>query len=152
MKRGWQAATAALLVIFAFFAYESLALSLRDALGPGPGFFPFWLAVIGAVLALVLLGQLRTGRTSIDAGTLSFDRAGSRSVLWVLGGLIAATALLEVLGFRLVMLLLLAYLLVLLGVRNWLAIGVFALAGSIGVFHAFFDLLKVPLPVGVFGL
>jgi len=152
MKRGWQAATVALLVIFAFFAYESLALSLRDALGPGPGFFPFWLAVIGAVLALVLLGQLRTGRTSIDAGTLSFDRAGSRSVLWVLGGLIAATALLEVLGFRLVMLLLLAYLLVLLGVRNWLAIGVFALAGSIGVFHAFFDLLKVPLPVGVFGL
>jgi len=152
MKRGWQAATVALLVIFAFFAYESLALSLRDALGPGPGFFPFWLAVIGAVLALVLLGQLRTGRTSIDAGTLSFDRAGSRSVLWALGGLITATALLEVLGFRLVMLLLLAYLLVLLGVRNWLAIGVFALAGSIGVFHAFFDLLKVPLPVGVFGL
>lgn len=152
MKRGWQAATVALLVIFAFFAYESLALSLRDALGPGPGFFPFWLAVIGAVLALVLLGQLRTGRTSIDAGTLSFDRAGSRSVLWVLGGLIAATALLEVLGFRLVMLLLLAYLLVLLGVRNWLAIAVFALAGSIGVFHAFFDLLKVPLPVGIFGL
>ena len=51
MKRGWQVAVDALLAVFAFFAYESLQLSLRDALGPGPGFFPFWLGVAGAVLA-----------------------------------------------------------------------------------------------------
>src|ERR687891_391765 len=58
MKRGWQAAVAVLLAVFAFFAYESLRLSLRDALGPGPGFFPFWLSVAGAALGVFLLFQL----------------------------------------------------------------------------------------------
>jgi putative tricarboxylic transport membrane protein len=152
MKRGWQTATVALLVTFALFAFESLQLSLRDALGPGPGFFPFWLSVVGGVLAAILLIPLNLDRASVEAGTLTFDRAGVRSVVLVLVGLVVATALLEVLGFRLAMLLLLAYLLVALGVRNWLVIAVFAVAGSFGVFHVFFDLLKVPLPVGIFGL
>jgi putative tricarboxylic transport membrane protein len=146
MKRGWQAAAFVLLAIFAFFAFESLRLSLRDALGPGPGFFPFWLSVAGGILGLWLLIQLHRGRVDIDSETLKFDRAGLRGVALVLAGLIAATASLEWLGFRLAMLLLLVYLLVVLGVRNWLAIALFALAGSFGVFHVFSGLLKVPLP------
>jgi uncharacterized membrane protein YuzA (DUF378 family) len=44
------------------------------------------------------------------------------------------------------MLALLPYLLVALGARNWLAIGVFSFAGSFGVYHVFTGLLKVPLP------
>ncbi|HYN11212.1 MAG TPA: tripartite tricarboxylate transporter TctB family protein [Burkholderiales bacterium] len=143
MKRGWQAAVAVLLVVFAFFAFESLRLSLRDALGPGPGFFPFWLSVAGGVLAVVLLVQLH--RES-ESEPLNFDRAGLRGVAMVLAGLIVATALLEVLGFRIAMLLLLVYLLVALGVRNWIAIGLVAVAGSFGVFHVFSGLLKVQLP------
>ena len=55
MKRGWQAAVAVLLLVFAFFAFESLRLSLRDALGPGPGFFPFWLSLVGAALTVAIL-------------------------------------------------------------------------------------------------
>lgn len=143
MKRGWQAAVAVLLVVFAFFAVESLRLSLRDALGPGPGFFPFWLSVAGGVLGVILLVQLHRENESEE---LKFDRAGLRGVGLVLAGLVVAAALLEVLGFRLAMLLLLVYLLVALGVRNWIAIGLFALAGSFGVFHVFTGLLKVQLP------
>jgi putative tricarboxylic transport membrane protein len=146
MKRGWQAATAVLLVLFAFFAFESLRLSLRDALGPGPGFFPFWLSVAGGVLGLLLLIQLHWGRLEIESETLKFDRVGVRGVALVLAGLIVATAALEWLGFRLAMLLLLVYLLLALGVRNWLAIALFAAAGSFGVYHVFSGLLKVPLP------
>lgn len=151
MKRGWQAASVALLVTFAFFIFESLQLSLRDALGPGPGFFPFWLGVLGAVLALILLAQLHLGRIDLGGEALAFDRAGVRSVVRVLMGLIAATALIDVIGFRFSMLLLITYVLVVLGVRNWVAIAICAVAGSFGVFHVFFDLLKVPLPVGIFG-
>jgi putative tricarboxylic transport membrane protein len=146
MKRGWQIATIALLVIFGFFAFESLQLSLRDALGPGPGFFPFWLSVLGGVLALILLAQLHWGRAGIDPGALKFERSGVRGVVSVLAGLVLAAALLEHLGFRVAMLLLLVYLLLVLGVRNWLAIALFALAGSFGVYHVFFGLLRVPLP------
>lgn len=152
MKRGWQAAAGALLLTCAFFAFESLQLSLRDALGPGPGFFPFWLGVLGGVLSVILLAQLAADREGVGEGTLTFDRAGVRSVVHVLVGLTAATALLELVGFRLSMLLLIVYLFAALGVRNWVAIILFALAGSFGVFHVFFGLLKVPLPVGIFGL
>ena len=140
MKRGWQAAVCVLLALFGFFAFESLRLSLRDALGPGPGFFPFWLSLAGIALGLVLLVQLH--RQS-ESESLTFEL---RPVALVVGGLVVATALLEVLGFRIAMLLFLVYLLVALGARNWLAIGLVALGGSFGVFHVFTGLLKVQLP------
>lgn len=152
MKRGWQVASVALLVIFAFFAFESFQLSLRDALGPGPGFFPFWLGLAGAVLAVVLLVRLNLDRVDLGEAALAFDGAGMRNVALVLAGLTVATALLDVIGFRFSMLLLITYLLVVLGVRNWVAIAICAGAGSFGVYHVFFDLLKVPLPTGIFGI
>ena len=141
--RGWQAALAVLAAVFAFFALESLRLSLSDALGPGPGFFPFWLSVAGGVLALALTVQIARGTLDFENPTLKFEL---RPVALVLAGLIVATALLEAIGFRLAMLALLPYLLFVLGVRNWLAMAVFSLAGSFGVYHLFSGLLKVPLP------
>ena len=151
MKRGWQVASWTLLAICVLFAYESFQLSLRDALGPGPGFFPFWLGVLGAALAVILLSQLHRDQVDLGAEALAFDRAGMRSVVLVLVGLTAATALLEVVGFRISMLLLIVYLLIVLRARSRVAIAICAGAGSLGVFHVFFDLLKVPLPVGIFG-
>ncbi|HKA45666.1 MAG TPA: tripartite tricarboxylate transporter TctB family protein, partial [Burkholderiales bacterium] len=85
MKRGWQVAAAALLAIFAFFAYESLQLSLRDALGPGPGFFPFWLSVIGGALTVILLVQLGRNTVGIEAAALTFNRPAA----WAMAGLLA---------------------------------------------------------------
>jgi putative tricarboxylic transport membrane protein len=143
MTRGWQAAIAVLLLVFAFFAYESLRLSLRDALGPGPGFFPFWLSVIGGFLGLVLMVQAARGTLEFETPALKFEL---RPVALVLGGLIVASAALDVLGFRLAMLALLPYLLIVLGARNWLAIALFSLAGSFGVYHVFSGFLKVQLP------
>jgi putative tricarboxylic transport membrane protein len=143
VKRGWQAAVAVLLLVFAFFGYESLQLSLRDALGPGPGFFPFWLSVAGGVLALILLVQVSRGLFATETDILKFELG---PVALVLAGLVGGAACLELLGFRVAMLLMLGYLLLVLGVRNWLAIGVFAAAGSFGVYYVFTDFLKVPLP------
>jgi putative tricarboxylic transport membrane protein len=141
--RGWQAAAVALAALFAFFVFESFKLSLSDALGPGPGFFPFWLGLLGVLLALALLAQRRSH--AADA-RVEFEPRGTRNVLLVLAGLIAAAATLEAAGFRPTMAALLVYLLFVLGVRRWLAIAFFAAAGSFGVYHVFFDLLKVPLP------
>jgi putative tricarboxylic transport membrane protein len=140
LTRGWQAAVAVLLAVFAFFAFESLQLSLRDALGPGPGFFPFWLSVAGGGLAVFLLIQLHK-KTESEA--VKFELG---PVVSVMAGLVVATALLEWLGFRVAMLLLLVYLLLALGARNWLAIALVALGGSFGVYHVFTGFLKVPLP------
>jgi len=70
----------------------------------------------------------------------------------VLVALIAAAAALEPLGFRLTMLVFIPGLLVALGARSWIAIAICAVAGSFGVFHVFFYWLKVPLPIGEFGI
>ncbi len=151
MRRGWQVAAWTLLAICVLFSYESFQLSLSDTLGPGPGFFPFWLGVLGAVLAVALLVQLHLNQVDLGAAALEFDRAGVRSVIKVVAALAAGSALLEIVGFRVSMLLLLGYLLFILDVRNWLVIAVFAAAGSFGVFHVFFHLLRVPLPMGSLG-
>jgi putative tricarboxylic transport membrane protein len=147
LARGWQAAVAVLLAVFAFFAFESLQLSLRDALGPGPGFFPFWLSVAGGALGLFLLVQISRGTLVFENPALTFEL---RPVALVLAGLAVASVLLDVVGFRIAMLVLLPYLLVVLGTRNWLAIAAFSAAGSFGVYYVFTGLLKVPLPDGIF--
>ena len=151
MRRGWQVAAWTLLLICLVFSYESFQLALSDTLGPGPGFFPFWLGVLGAMLAVALLVQLHLNQVDLGAATLEFDRVGVRSVIRVVVALAAGSALLEIAGFRVSMLLLLGYLLHVLGVRSRLAIAVFAAVGSVGVFHVFFHLLRVPLPMGILG-
>ena len=149
MRRGWQMAAWTLLGICLLFSYESFQLSLSDTLGPGPGFFPFWLGVLGAVLAVALLVQLQLNRVDLGVAVLEFDPPGVRSVIQVVVTLAAGSAVLEIVGFRVSMLLMLGYLLFILGVRRWLVIAVFAAVGSFGVFHVFFNLLRVPLPMGI---
>ena len=153
MRRGWLVACACLLAVFFAALVVSLDYSLSDALGPGPGFFPFWLSVIGAALTVGMLVEIARGSMAADAGVTILPewpaavQAGS-----VLIALIAAAAALEPLGFRLTMLVFVAGLLVALGARSWIAIALCAVAGSFGVFHVFFYWLKVPLPIGVFGI
>jgi putative tricarboxylic transport membrane protein len=130
----------------------SLDYSLTDALGPGPGFFPFWLSLIGIALTVAILAQIARGQDLADATVKVLpDRQTAQAGL-VLVALIVGAALLEPLGFRLTMLLFIASLLFALGARSPAAISLTALAGSFGVFHAFYYWLKVPLPIGAFGL
>jgi putative tricarboxylic transport membrane protein len=152
MRRGWQIASLSFLAVSAVALAQSLQFSLTDPLGPGPGFFPFWLSLIGGFLALVLLVQVGRARAEAASGVLIPDRPAALRVLGILLGLTGATVLLEPLGFRLTLLLFNTYLLLALGVRNrWVTV-VVAVAGSFGVFHVFYHWLKVPLPVGALGI
>src|SRR5687768_3495703 len=67
LKLGWQIACLCLLGIFVPALVTSLGYSLTDALGPGPGFFPFWLSLIGAVLSAAMLAQVTLAKA--DAGS-----------------------------------------------------------------------------------
>ena len=53
---------ACLCALCGFMAVVAFGYSLRDALGPGAGFFPFWLGVLGAALSLALIVQTWRGR------------------------------------------------------------------------------------------
>jgi putative tricarboxylic transport membrane protein len=152
VRRGWQVACVCLLGLFLAALVTSLDYSLRDALGPGPGFFPFWLSLIGAALTLAMLVQVT--RSAPDAETATILPRGQAALQagLVVVALAVAAALIEPLGFRLTMLPFLGGLLVALGARSVVAVSLTAIAGSFGVFHVFYYWLKVPLPIGAFGL
>lgn len=153
MKRGWQAAGACFFVLFALAAAHALTLPLQDTLGPGPGFFPFSLALIGMALAVTVVVEVALSRRAAFADPLELP---DRSALWrisaVLIAIAAAAFFLDQLGYRLVALAFCAILLPLIGARNPFVIGAFAIIASFGVFHVFYYWLKVPLPIGEFGL
>lgn len=153
MRRGWQVACVCLLAVFVATIVTSLGYSLTDALGPGPGFFPFWLSVIGIALTGAILVQLaRDTRVGVADVAVLPDRAAALRGGGVLLALVLAAAGLEPLGFRLTMLPFIAGLLLMLGARSQLAIALSAVAGSFGVFHVFYHWLKVPLPIGALGI
>ena len=121
MRRGRLLACVCLLGMFAAALGTSLGYSLADALGPGPGFFPFWLSLLGAALTVAIL--VETARShDITTGSI----LPSRQAAWQVGGVLialgAAAALIEPLGFRLTMLLFIAGLLLALGARSPFAI------------------------------
>ena len=153
MRRGWQVACICLLGIFIPALITSLGYSLTDALGPGPGFFPFWLSLIGIALTGAMLVQLARGSIFAEAAVeILPDRQAALQAGAVLVALTVAAALLEPLGFRLTMLPFIAGLLLVLGARSLIAIALTAVAGSFGVFHVFYYWLKVPLPIGALGI
>lgn len=154
MRQGRLIATGAMLVFCLFAMWQSLLLSLTDRLGPGPGFFPFWLAVIGAVLAAALLvTTFREAADPADAETRVLpDGAGARHWLAIVGLLAAVTLVMDYVGFRLSMLVFNAALVVALGERRWWLIAIFAVLGSFGVYYVFTTWLDVLLPAGQIGL
>jgi putative tricarboxylic transport membrane protein len=140
-------------IVFGGMAYIALGYSLRDSLGPGAGFFPFWLGLIGVAMVLGLMVQSFRGK-SIEENPQDLlpHGDGARRAAVLLGGLFVAALVLQPLGFRLTMLVFTAGLLLALGVRRPLAIGVFALVASFGLFHVFYYWLQVPLPIGRLGI
>ncbi len=151
MIRGWLVATSLLGLACAAFTFESLELKLFDSLGPGAGFFPFWLGLLGVALSVGLVWQLAAGRVDLGDESLSFERRGMLQVATVIGILAATTLLLDLLGFRLTMLAMIAALLIALGIRSATVIAGFAIVGSFGVYHVFSTWLKVPLPTNALG-
>jgi putative tricarboxylic transport membrane protein len=158
LRRGWFVTAGAFLVLFAGTIYLSSKLPLLDALGPGPGFFPLILALLGAVLAVAMIVQLvrepqaPTGAPDPAAEAFMPDGGAMFRMIGIVVLLAAAFAMLDPLGYRLTALFFITLMLLVLGVRNYLAIGLVALALSFGVFHSFYYWLKVPLPIGELGL
>lgn len=157
MRQGRLIATGAMLAFCLFALWQSLLLSLTDRLGPGPGFFPFWLALIGITLALALLVSMwraprETSEASAEEVRILPHGWGALRCLAIVGLVAAVTVAMEFVGFRLAMLVFNAALVIALGERRWWIIAVFAVLGSFGVYYVFTTWLDVLLPTGQFGI
>lgn len=153
MKKPWQIASLIFVFLSLFVLIHSFSYSYKDRLGPGPGFFPFWMSLITGVLSLALFLQTTFAKSEKEEKKSFFpNRAGGFRIAFILAFLAMVVVFLNPLGFRISLLIFLFFLPLFLGVRNWLAIPILAVAGSFGVFHAFYYWLKLPLPIGIFGI
>ncbi len=150
MRRADRIAGAVLLALAVAFSAGALkSYTYAGPGGPGSAFVPFWLGLLMAVLAAMLLaGALRAP----DAGPEWLPRGeGLRRLLLVLGVTIALVALLKVLGMILGTVLFLIVLLRRLDRIPWpLTLSVAAATAGLN-YLVFTHWLRVPFPVGVLG-
>ena len=140
--------TAALLLAFSI-AFSAGALKNYQwwgSGGPGPAFLPFWLGLVMALLALMML--VRSLREK-NPGEAWLPRGeGLRDILVVLAVTVAYVALLNVLGMIIGTALYLAVLIRYLGRHPWWLTLAIALAAAGFNWLVFVHWLRVPMPEG----
>ena len=150
MRRADRITGAALFVLALAFSAGALRYySYWGPNGPGPAFLPFWLGLVMALLAALLLIRALRSR---DPGAAWLPRGeGLKRLALVLGVTIAFVALLNVLGMALATVLFLVTLMRRLDRTPWPLTLAVALSVA-GVNYLVFTFwLRVPFPVGVFG-
>ena len=112
--------------------------------GPGPAFVPFWLGLVMALLALMML--VRSLREKSPGATWFPRGAGLRDILVVLGATVLFVALLRTIGMVLGTALYLAFLIWYLGRHRWWVTLAVALAAAGFNWLVFVHWLRVPFP------
>jgi putative tricarboxylic transport membrane protein len=125
---------------------ESRKLPLGSLHNPGPAYMPTLLALVLLVLA-ILLAAAGGGRPIRAVAWTEW-----RHAVVILGTCAFAALALERLGYRLTVAVALAVLLGVMERRGIVVAVVFAVVLALGSFFLFDTLLRVPLPVGPFGL
>jgi hypothetical protein len=151
-------AQAVLVALAIYLTIESARLGLWSSFGPGPGFFPFALAIALGLLAIAWFvqslrgtaatrGTAGTQGTAISSRSAPVDRAHAIAVV---ASLVLLAATMNVLGYQLAMFLFLVFHLKVRAGRGCALTLILALVGSIGIYHGFDQGLMVQLPKSMF--
>jgi putative tricarboxylic transport membrane protein len=136
----------ALALLGLFIMWERRVLPLGTHGQPGPGYLPLLLAVL-----LVILGGLLVLRGGGAAPLRAVVWPEAPHALAILACTVFATALLERLGYRVTMVMVLGFLFgVMERLRLW-QVAALTLGLSLGTFWLFDSFLRVPLPRGGWG-
>jgi putative tricarboxylic transport membrane protein len=141
-------------VLLLLFGVWFAAVALRNytywsATGPGSGFFPFWLGLVMAALAALLLVRA-VRETEPGPGWVPRGR-GLVRFLGVLGGSVVFVVLMPWLGMAVTTVLFLVGILKVLEGHSWPATVGIAVATAVANWAVFTWWLRVPFPTGVLG-
>ena len=150
MRRVHQIGGLIVLLLALSVGYLATKLTYFTSLGPGPGFFPFWLAVILAILAVAMILAATHEDGALPENFFADGSGYLKSATAVLA-MFATAALIDRLGFVVTMVFFYAVLLTVFGRRNLLETALLTLVGSFGIYYLFVHLLGAPLPRGVYG-
>lgn len=139
----------ALLIFIAglLLVYGALKLHYYTAIGPGPGFLPFWLSLIFTILAVLMFFQATFAKSPDKApGDLFPDMGGVLRIATIVMALGSTALLIENVGFGPSMFLMNIFVLLVLTRRHFLLVLSIALIGGFGIEYMFVHWLNVPLP------
>ena len=146
MTRVHQAGCLIILAFSVWFGVQGLQMNYYTSLGPGPGFFPFWLGLFVSFLCIIWFVQLWLHPLEGKAMDVVPNRVGALRV----AALIVSTAvfglLVEQLGFSLLMFFFLLFLLFTLGRQTVFVTVTVSIVGSFGIYYIFTNYLNVHLP------
>lgn len=145
--------TAAFLMgLSVYFMIHAAALPIgwQQGAGPGGGAFPFWLSVMMLVAAGGIFLRQAVGLLAERGSRRPFvSRAALRQVLIVVGSLLAAIALIHLVGAYVAIPLFLVFYLRAMGPVGWRQTALLALITPVVVFFFFEVTLKILLPKGI---
>lgn len=146
MRRITQLAGIAFIILGVYLMVESRKLQYYTDVGPGSGFFPFWLGAVLALVSAIWVVRVSIGPAEEMPTDFVPPRTGALRVVAVLVALALFGWLIDVVGFQLMMLAFLVFVMVVLGRREIPVTAVIAVVGSFGLYYAFKNWLDVPLP------
>lgn len=146
MRRVYQVGSLSFLALSAFVVWEAKSMTYYSKLGPGPGYFPFWLGIVLALLSIAwFLDVSLRPAGPIEPGFVP-GRDGIVRLSLILASLIVYVLVLDPVGFRLAMLAFLLFLLLTIGhQRAWVTM-IISIGGSFGAYYVFHQWLSVHLP------
>ena len=145
MQRIQRVAAVCFIALSGYVMIASIRMEYYTKLGPGPGFFPFWLGLMMGGLSIIWLIQVSRQSGKSEDGKFLPERKGIFQILSILLSL-SATAVMGVIGFQLTMFLFMIFLLRVVGQTSLWTTLIIALVSSFGVFHLFGRYLDVQLP------
>ena len=139
------------LAVSVFVCMESFRGDVGTLRAPGPGFLPFWSAVLLGGLAIILLITNQLKKNGKIKVTDLWQGTGWGKVVWVLIALFIYTLLLQVMGYIIMTFALMTFLLGIMGrLKLWVRGATVFIIVSLSYF-IFYFLLDVKLPKGIFG-
>jgi len=146
MHRKHQIAALCFLAFSSYLMWDSWNnMEYYTPLGPGAGFFPFWLGALLGGLGIIWLVQVsRSGHR--EEGPSLPPRGGIVRILSIVVSVAVVSAVLDLLGFQVTMFLFLLFMLLILGRQTIWTTLIIALVCSVGVYHLFGRYLDVQLP------
>ena len=146
MKRWERIAAAVLLFIGVAAAVIAYDLGFGDFHHPGPGFFPFWLSTILALVSFIyFLTQL-----GADSGRVArWEKHVWASPFAAAGVMFLYSLAMGWMGFFSSTFSLFLVWLILIEREKWMTVGLVSVLGTLCFFLVFTVFLKVPLPKGI---
>lgn len=146
MQKAERIVAALCVLLGLWIVWQAAGMEYLTSIGPGPGFFPWWLGLLLSGMSAAWLLSVLWRPTEAKEHCFFPAWRGLRRILLVMGAIITVGLAMESVGFQIAMFAFVAVVLTALGWRKWGVTVILSGVLSFGVYHTFTRWLDVNLP------